>query len=103
MKIPTNLSKALGPLLLAIGVCLILFVAYVAYGEYLTARNIRLSGDIGSSLTEMLSLFSIVAVKAIFLAFIVWGGGILLSNGVKLLRGERGGKEEEEGRKEKGG
>jgi len=64
-------------------------VAYVAYGEYSAARDIRLSGDIGSSLTGMLSLFSIVAVKAIFLAFIVWGGGILLSNGVKLLRGER--------------
>jgi hypothetical protein len=71
MKISTNLSKALGPLLLAIGVYLILFVAYVAYGEYSAARDTRLSSNIGFSLTEMLPLFSIVAVKAVFLAFIV--------------------------------
>jgi hypothetical protein len=92
-----SLGKALGPALLAIGTGLILFVAYVTYCEYLAARGIALSGNLQSSLTQMLSLFSVVAVKAIFLAFIVWGGGMLLSNGVKLLREE--GKEAKEGEK----
>lgn len=91
------MGKALGPALLAIGTGLILFVAYVTYCEYLAARGIALSGNLQSSLTQMLSLFSVVAVKAIFLAFIVWGGGMLLSNGVKLLREE--GKEAKEGEK----
>jgi len=84
-----SLNKLLGPVLLVIGVGLILFVVYTAYGEYSAARDIMLSRDIRYSLTEMLSLFSVVAVKAIFLAFIVWGGGMLLSNGIKLLREER--------------
>jgi len=88
------LNEFLGPLLLAIGTGLILFVAYVAYGEYSAARGIVVSSNIQSSLTEMLSLFSVVAVKTIFLAFIVWGGGMLLSNGIKLLREGRREKEE---------
>jgi len=75
-------------MLLAIGTGLILFVAYIAYGEYSAARDIVLSRNIQSSLVEMLSLFSVVAIKAVFLAFIVWGGGILLSNGIKLFREE---------------
>jgi len=89
-----SLNKLLGPILLAMGAGLILFVVCIAYGEYSAARGIALPRDVQSSLTEMLSLFSVVAVKAIFLAFIVWGGGTLLSNGIKLLR--------EEGKEEKG-
>lgn len=87
------LNKALGPVLLLVGVGLVLFVAYIAYTEYLSAGSMLFSRTLQTSLVEMLSLFSMVAVKAIFLSFIVWGGSLLISNGVKLLR---------EGKEEKG-
>ncbi|MEM4653117.1 MAG: hypothetical protein QW535_03325 [Candidatus Nezhaarchaeales archaeon] len=89
------LNKTLGPILLLVGVGLILFVVYVAYNEYLSASNILISKTLQTSLVEILSLFSIIAVKAIFLSFIVWGGSLLLSNGIKLLHEEK----EEKGEK----
>lgn len=83
------LNKILGPILLLVGVGLILFVVYIAYNEYLSSGSIPFSRTLQTSLVEILSLFSVIAVKAIFLSFIVWGGSLLISNGVKLLRGEK--------------
>lgn len=85
----TSLNKMLGPLLLLVGVGLVLFVVYIAYNEYLSAGSVLFSRSLQTSLVEILSFFSVIAVKAIFLSFIVWGGSLLISNGVKLLRGEK--------------
>lgn len=84
------LDKVLGPILLSIGVGLILFVVYIAYNEYLSISGVVFSRTLQTSLVEILSLFSLIAIKVIFLSLIIWGGSLLISNGVKLLRAERG-------------
>lgn len=87
--VKVTFNGVLGPLLLLVGVGLVLFVTFIAYNEYLSASGVLFSKTLQTSLVEMLSLFSVVAVKAIFLSLIVWGGSLLISNGVKLLRREK--------------
>jgi len=69
-----------------LGIALILLVSFLAYEEYRSAGSISIPTGIESSLASVLSVFSVIAIKAIFLSLIIWGGSILLSNGIKLMR-----------------
>ena len=72
-------------ILLYIGIALILIAVGLSYNEYRSISKDQLPiGNMESSLSSILSVFTVEAVKAIFIAIIVWGGGILISNSLKV-------------------
>ncbi|MEZ0393785.1 MAG: hypothetical protein ABWK00_01880 [Desulfurococcaceae archaeon] len=81
----------IGAVLVALGVALILFAAIVAYESFVSYALPQVSAsDVSAAIVGLVSALATVAIKLGFLGIIVWGGGIILRNGVSLLREERG-------------
>lgn len=72
--------------LVIIGLVVILFAVNLSYNEYKASSDIHIPSNIQSSLTSVLSVFTVIAVKAIFISIMVWGGGVILGNGIKSLK-----------------
>jgi hypothetical protein len=83
------LKRGVALALVSIGVALILFSSYIAWIEYKNANTIKIPENLATSLSSVLSVFTVIAVKAVFVSIMVWGGSIILSNGIKLLITEK--------------
>ena len=81
-----NDKKILSYALIGLGILLILVGVALAYSEYKSANNLNIPTEIASSLGTALSVFTVIAIKTIFIAIIMWGGGIILSNGIKMMK-----------------
>jgi len=79
-------SGAIGLIVAAVGVALLLFTFYNAYLTFAQYLSLTLSSDFLASVNEIL----VAAIKAMFLAVMAWVGSILLLRGVDFLKVDRG-------------
>lgn len=85
----------IGVLVLVLGIGIVLFGVYLAYGAYETYRPVlpkatSLDEAVTNTTYELLNL----VVKLGFLGIVVWGGGLLMKHGAHILveshRAEKG-------------
>ena len=92
------MNRAVGYALLGAGVAVILLGVGSAYSAYLSFGGVRLGTDLGSVLSGSAEELISLAVRLGFLGLVIWGGSVLLSYGVKLVRGGGSGSVRDEGK-----
>jgi len=80
--------KAAGAALLAVGIGVMLFTFYCAYGAFLQATYLKfeLAGDPWQAFTEVLGPLIKSCIMVMFLGIMGWAGVVLTSRGVQLFR-----------------
>lgn len=86
---PLGLVPAVGLVMLAVGLAVVGFGAYLAYEAYMTYRPLlpaapSLEKSITNTVYELLNL----VIKLGFLGAMIWAGSIILGKGVEVFRGE---------------
>jgi cell division protein FtsX len=79
-------SGAIGLVVTAVGVALLLFTFYNAYLTFTQYLSLNISSYFLASVNEIL----MAAIRAMFLAVMAWVGSILLVRGVDFLKVDRG-------------
>lgn len=93
-------SLITGLAVLAVGVCLVLFGAFLAYDAYINYRPLLPVGsDLQSSITNTAYELLNLIIRLGFLGAMIWAGSIILSRGVDLLKAtiSEGGRKSKEG------
>jgi len=78
-------------IIIAAGIFLVIFAAYLAYGDYKTFSPAlsQQSQDVGGVLSSVISSLLVLAMKLGYLGILVWGGSLLIKHGIQLLLGLR--------------
>ncbi|HEU98161.1 MAG: hypothetical protein ACP5I2_04795 [Fervidicoccaceae archaeon] len=78
-------------IVIAVGIGLILFAAYLAYSDYRTysPQLSQSSQDVGSVLSSVISSLLVLAMKLGYLGILVWGGSLITKYGIQLLSGSK--------------
>ncbi|RLI09169.1 hypothetical protein DRO32_01150 [Candidatus Bathyarchaeota archaeon] len=83
-------SKAAGAALLAVGIGVMLFTFYCAYGAYMKAVEMELlvttTANPWQAFTEILGPLIKSCIMVMFLGVMGWAGVVLTSRGVQLFR-----------------
>ena len=82
-------TQAVGVVMLAIGLGIVAFGAYLAYDAYVTYRPLLPAGhtleeSITNTVYELLNL----VIRLGFLGAMIWAGSIVLGKGVDIVRAE---------------
>lgn len=82
--------KVSGFVVLFIGVAVLLFTFYSAYGFLVGVLEIPTSGDIMDLFGDALAPLIVYAIRALYLGIMGWIGSILTRRGVQTITAERG-------------
>ncbi|MEM0021549.1 MAG: hypothetical protein QW039_03190 [Fervidicoccaceae archaeon] len=76
-------------ILIASGIFLIFFAAYLAYSDYKTYAPSVIGSNVNDVLSSVISSLLVLAMKLGYLGILVWGGSLVTKYGIQLLLGVR--------------